>query len=166
VTALSLFVYGTLKRGESNHARYASGFRTACAARLRGRLYLLPAGYPILAIPADSILAHGTASPEADARTQTEWSERLASEATALYPSSDEAWPEVLGELFTYDDPAARLPDMDRLEAFQPQGESLYHRVLVRAIEPAGMPVWVYVAPQGATPPATQAISAWPVGEF
>jgi gamma-glutamylcyclotransferase (GGCT)/AIG2-like uncharacterized protein YtfP len=168
VPALTLFVYGTLKRGERNHLRYADGFQRAEAGEVSGRLYDLPAGYPILTIPPESILALGTSSPEEDARTQAAWAERLRDARAAPLaipltglPAADH-WPRVSGDLFSYDDPRARIPDMDRLEDFNPGGRSLYLRVLVRAIHPAGIPVWVYVAPEGELPPGARPIEKWP----
>lgn len=160
MTALSLFVYGTLKRGHSNHARYAGGYCAASPATLRGRLYLLPVGYPILVVPPESILAHGTDSPEVDARTQADWHTHVGEPLPAALTA--DGWPSVHGEIFTYEDPAAHLPQMDVLEDFHPGRESLYLRVLVRTIEPQRT-VWVYVAPPGAVFPAgTRPIDAWP----
>jgi gamma-glutamylcyclotransferase (GGCT)/AIG2-like uncharacterized protein YtfP len=52
---LRLFVYGTLKRGFSNHRRLCRGLVRADAAEIRGKLYDLPAGYPALLIPEASL---------------------------------------------------------------------------------------------------------------
>jgi gamma-glutamylcyclotransferase (GGCT)/AIG2-like uncharacterized protein YtfP len=53
-----------------------------------------------------------------------------------LEPASENAtasdWAPVYGELLTFDDPESRLPAIDRLEGFLPDGPSLYRRVLVR----------------------------------
>lgn len=46
--ALHIFVYGTLKSGSAAHERYCAGARTVESARVHGRLYVLPEGYPIL----------------------------------------------------------------------------------------------------------------------
>ena len=46
-TPTSVFVYGTLKPGEVNHARYCSG-AVAQPAIAYGQLYALPAGYPAM----------------------------------------------------------------------------------------------------------------------
>jgi gamma-glutamylcyclotransferase (GGCT)/AIG2-like uncharacterized protein YtfP len=46
---LKVFVYGTLKPGEVNYARYCQGkVLAAQEAIVRGRLYQLPVGYPAL----------------------------------------------------------------------------------------------------------------------
>ena len=69
-SALWLFVYGTLKRGHSNHARYCAGYDACVPASVRGALYSLPAGYPMLAVPPETIIVHIVAAkidPEAAA---------------------------------------------------------------------------------------------------
>lgn len=48
-----LFVYGTLLTGRENHAVVASYVQAVHPARVRGRLYHLPYGYPALCLPAD-----------------------------------------------------------------------------------------------------------------
>jgi gamma-glutamylcyclotransferase (GGCT)/AIG2-like uncharacterized protein YtfP len=42
-------------------------------------------------------------------------------------------WGRVYGELLTFNDPESRLPAIDRLEGFDPNGRSMYQRVLVVA---------------------------------
>jgi gamma-glutamylcyclotransferase (GGCT)/AIG2-like uncharacterized protein YtfP len=53
-----------------NHDRFCSQAVSIEPATTWGRLYHLPAGFPALEVPETSILAHGTADPIADARTQ------------------------------------------------------------------------------------------------
>ena len=45
---LSVFVYGTLKPGESNHHYCGNLILNQAPALVRGRLYALPAGYPAM----------------------------------------------------------------------------------------------------------------------
>jgi gamma-glutamylcyclotransferase (GGCT)/AIG2-like uncharacterized protein YtfP len=45
---MKLFVYGTLKPGESNHDRYCQSVTQIEAAIVYGSLYALPLGYPAL----------------------------------------------------------------------------------------------------------------------
>ncbi|HLO47270.1 MAG TPA: gamma-glutamylcyclotransferase [Kamptonema sp.] len=46
---LKVFVYGTLKPGESNYRRYCEGkVADACPAIAIGELFALPAGYPAM----------------------------------------------------------------------------------------------------------------------
>lgn len=63
---LQVFVYGTLKRGGANFASYCHGALDVRPARVWGRLYALSAGYPMLAVPPESVLATGTADPAHD----------------------------------------------------------------------------------------------------
>ena len=143
-------------------------------AVVRGRLYELPSGIPVLEVPEADVLAHGTADPLTDAATQARFARDLAS---ILEPVPDKSagqriWTcqrharrvramdgehqsatagdcgPVYGELLTFDDPETCLPAIDRLEGFHPGGSSLYRRVLVPVCIAHGMvlPVWVYVA--------------------
>lgn len=46
---MKVFVYGTLKPGESNYLRYCEGkVVDACPAIARGQLFALPVGYPAM----------------------------------------------------------------------------------------------------------------------
>ena len=55
-----VFVYGTLLRGEANHARFCADTLTIESASTTGRLYHLPAGFPALVEDAGGI-AYGEA---------------------------------------------------------------------------------------------------------
>lgn len=130
---LKLFVYGTLKRGYRNHDQFCRGALEIREAQVRGRLYDGP-GFPVLEVPGEDVVACGTAAPLADVGTQT----RLADGAEKCprpVPGGAETgdWGTVYGELLTFDDPESRLPAIDRLEGFRPDGPSLYRRVLVPA---------------------------------
>ncbi len=137
-TAVSLFFYGTLMRGQANHDRYCRGALRVQEATLRGELYDLPFGFPALVVPEEDVRATGSADPIHDASEQ----QRL--NVTGVRRSNG---PLVHGELFTFDDPEARLPALDRLEGFDPDGgPSLYRRVLV-PVETAQrdhVAAWVY----------------------
>jgi gamma-glutamylcyclotransferase (GGCT)/AIG2-like uncharacterized protein YtfP len=54
-------------------------------------------------------------------------------------------WGRVYGELLTFANPGFDLPPIDRLEAFNPDGRSMYRRVLV-AVKTQGGPFscWTY----------------------
>jgi gamma-glutamylcyclotransferase (GGCT)/AIG2-like uncharacterized protein YtfP len=136
----TLFVYGTLKRGQWNHDRFCRNAVDIRPATIVGRLYQLPAGFPAVVIPEESILAHGTASPLADARTQAGVAER-----GVAMPEVQGDWDVVHGELITFPDPARDLPPIDRLEGFRPDGHGLYRRALVAVMANTGVEgVWVY----------------------
>ena len=148
-----MFVYGTLKRGGRYHA-YCRGGRMGAEARVEGILYDLPEGYPAIVVPEHAVLAVGTGDPIADARE----ARRLTRPGLAG-PGS----PTVHGELYTFDDPAERLPALDELEEFSPMDPSSpYRRVLV-PVKPDGGGVtlaWAYAArrPRGTRLPGGR----WP----
>ncbi|MDX2176314.1 MAG: gamma-glutamylcyclotransferase family protein [Candidatus Sumerlaeia bacterium] len=139
---LRLAVYGTLRRGGPNHDRFMRGYRSVEEITLRGRLRWLTATIPILEVPAEDIVAVGSADPLADMRL----AERLQRESLGeARPAVAGTWDEVPAELFTFDDPETRLPPLDRLEGFRPGVRSLYRRVLLG--RPWGC--WVYVEGDG-----------------
>lgn len=142
---LKLFVYGTLKRGYPNHARFCQGVRELRPAQVRGCLFQGP-GYPFLEVPGEDILARGTAWPLADVATQVRLSKKVhAYPGPVAENSAEGTWGTVYGELLSFDDPEARLPAIDRLEGFRPEGRSLYRRVLVpAAVNGACEIAWAY----------------------
>lgn len=144
---LRIFVYGTLKRGFWNHDRFCRGVLDIREAEVRGRLYEMHSGIPVLQVPDGDVLAHGSPDPLADVATQAHLSEQLASyPEPALQSATAGDWGRVYGELLTFDDPETRLPAIDRLEGFRPGGPSLYRRVLVPVqVDGAVCPVWLYV---------------------
>ena len=127
-----------MKRGHANHDRYCRGALRVQEATLRGKLYDLPFGFPALVVPEEDVYATGSAYPIHDASEQQRLNE------TGVDRSDG---PRVYGELFTFDDPEVRLPALDRLEGFDPEGgPNLYRRVLVPAetTEHAHVAAWVY----------------------
>ena len=147
---LRLFVYGTLKRGFWNHDRFCQGVLDVQEAMVRGRLYEMASGIPVLQVPEVDILAHGTADPLADVATQACLSEQTASyPESALKNATPGDWGPVYGELLTFDNPESRLPAIDRLEGFHPGESSLYRRVLVPVCISGQISLaWVYVIAQ------------------
>jgi gamma-glutamylcyclotransferase (GGCT)/AIG2-like uncharacterized protein YtfP len=121
---LVLFVYGTLKCGFDNHASFCEGVLGIEKAAVYGKLYDLPFGFPALVVPQETIHATGTKDPTLDVATQ----HQLDGIATV---TSENGGPQAFGELLTFDDPVDRLPKLDHLEGFDPEGQSLYRRVLV-----------------------------------
>jgi gamma-glutamylcyclotransferase (GGCT)/AIG2-like uncharacterized protein YtfP len=165
-TALRLFVYGTLKLGGRHHERLCRGVRSVESAIVRGRIYMLPVGYPVLTVPAASILARGSVDPLADVATQAKalgawvtdrarWARskgrqhpaKLARELTAPRDEGGDC-DDVRGEILVFDDPEERLPRIDELEGFRPSGASLYSRVLLTVLRERDarlVPAWAYV---------------------
>ncbi len=140
---VSVFVYGTLKRGFANHDRFCRTAIDIQPATVWGRLYDLGA-YPALEVPEESILAHGTTDPLADAATQARHAAHMRACGSNAPPPGD--WDLIHGELITFPDPARHLPPLDYLEGFRPGGTSLYQRVLIPTQRgPRLFLVWVYV---------------------
>ena len=120
-----MFFYGTLKRGQRNHA-YCRGAVRVRNATVRGTLYHLPQGYPALVVPEQDVLAVGTTDHFRDAR-EVGYGPRPA-EKPFLEP------PTVYGELYTFEDAEERLPALDLLEGFKPGDPySPFKRVLIPA---------------------------------
>lgn len=162
---LRLFVYGTLKRGQRNHAAYCRGLLSAQPAQILGRLYDLPAGYPMLAVPPEMVLALGTADLLADVRRQDEAfpAAQTGAEPWDVHTAPGAPWQLIAGELFEFADPLPALIACDALEEFQPGGGGTYDRVLVRLAEPFGLMAWTYVAPGGQLPAgARDCGTSWP----
>ena len=158
---ITCFVYGTLRRGHANHARFCRNAIDIRPATTWGRLYRLPAGYPALEVPESAILAHGTADPRADAATQARLATTLPPQAADCPPAGD--WDLIHGELITFPDPARDLPPLDRLEGFRPGQASLYHRVLAQArVRGKAVAVWVYIVGEGLCSIRARSITSWP----
>lgn len=145
---LTLFVYGSLKRGFENHEAFCRDALYTGEAVVQGRLYDLPDGYPGLVVPGKSVRATGTGNPWADAATQ----ERSNSAASTIAEVRAAGWDEVHGELLVFPEPGRQLPPLDRLEGFDPYGPSLYRRVLL-PVKKGDSPLlaWTYIvgAPSG-----------------
>jgi gamma-glutamylcyclotransferase (GGCT)/AIG2-like uncharacterized protein YtfP len=137
---LTMFVYGTLKRGERNHERYCSGALRVEEGAVRGELYDLPLfGYPELIVPEESVRAFGTDDPAGDAELQ----ERLVHGRRSTFEGHL-----VSGEIFYFDDAGSRLPAIDRLEGFDPADASSHYRRVLLPVEPEigrSLLAWAYV---------------------
>jgi gamma-glutamylcyclotransferase (GGCT)/AIG2-like uncharacterized protein YtfP len=141
---LRLFVYGSLKRGFNNYYRFCRGVQSVEMTCTPGKLYLLPTGYPVLALPASRLLARGSSDPLADLETQQRIDRTIVA-AGSLAPG----WSRVRGELLTFADPLDRLRAIDALEEFRPGRKGRYERVLVRVysrLKQGEVLAWTYVA--------------------
>jgi gamma-glutamylcyclotransferase (GGCT)/AIG2-like uncharacterized protein YtfP len=151
---LKIFVYGTLKKGFSNHDLYCSGVLRIEPARLRGRLFRLTPDIPVMVLPGSEILAIGSENPVSDAQMLRDIeSVRIMPRAagdTGFLPAeeSEKTWKIIDGELHFFGDPESRLPLIDELEEFRPGEPSTYIRVLVRVELADGSltTAWTYVA--------------------
>lgn len=146
---LRLFVYGSLKRGFSNHHRYCRGVRSVEPASTAGKLFRLPTGYPALVLPESRVLARGGGDARVDLEAQQRPARKVVQTGTAL--PSPPGWRENLvhGELLTFADPVGRLRAIDALEEFRPGHQSRYERVLIQVYSrrlQADVLAWTYVA--------------------
>ena len=99
---LTMFVYGTLKRGERNHERYCSGALRVEEGAVRGELYDLPLfGYPELIVREEFVRAFGTDDPARDAELQERW-------YTGIRQRSKVTWSPGRFSISTTRDPAFR----------------------------------------------------------
>jgi len=144
---IKIVVYGTLKQGFWNHEAFCGDAISIEDATVRGRLYEMPSGIPVLEVPEQDIIAHGSADILGDIAIQR----RLEASFPGYLKCSGEGWQEIEGELITLPDPERTLPPIDRLEGFVPNGVSLYRRVLVpvKLHDECITTAWCYVA--GAT---------------
>jgi gamma-glutamylcyclotransferase (GGCT)/AIG2-like uncharacterized protein YtfP len=153
---LTMFVYGTLKRGERNHERFCNGALRVEDGAVRGEVYDLPQfDYPELVVPEESVRAFGTDDPAADAALQ----ERLTCGAALTLEG-----PLVSGEILYFDDAGSCLPAIDRLEGFDPADASSHYRRVLLPVEPdegRALLAWAYAVrepsgtylPDGKWPP-------------
>jgi gamma-glutamylcyclotransferase (GGCT)/AIG2-like uncharacterized protein YtfP len=171
---LRLFVYGTLKRGQRSHKRFCIEATEIQPAAVLGRLFHLPAGYPMLIVPKRKIVAVGTRDPRDDLTTQFRWDEQAGADGgpgTVLSRvddlGSDDDWEPIEGELLSFADPAAVLPQLDDFEDFRPAAaDTTYLRVLTPLAGDGSRHVWTYVAPDGRLPVGARRIRcSWPSGD-
>jgi len=141
--ALLIFVYGTLKQGQSNHDRFCRTALCIEEAAVWGRLYELPSGIPVLQVPDNSIIALGTSDALSDVATQ----ERVFEGWAVDTGRNKTRWQMIQGELMAFPDPRLSLPPIDRLEGFRPGLPSLYRRVLVPIMldDDKRVSAWCYV---------------------
>ncbi len=144
---LRLFVYGTLKCGYWNHEPFCSRAIAIEEATVRGRLYELLSGIPVLEVPEQDIITHGSADILGDLALQC----RLAGDRAGYLECNAGKWQQIEGELITLPNPMIAVPPIDRLEGFHPGGASLYRRVLVpvKLSDECFTVAWCYVASCG-----------------
>ena len=154
-----LFVYGTLRHDQPEHARYCRGVTGWTHARLRGRLFRLVEGYRLLVLPSAALLHRATESPEQDEvrRCALTPAALVEAEAAAVRADPEATW--IDGELLSFADATLAWPPLDAWEGTSPRGDPVYARgvVPVHTGDP-NQPlraVWVYASariPAGAVP--------------
>ena len=157
---LRLFVYGTLKSGQSRHHLLAERADRIERAQVWGQLYHLPAGYPMLVVPSQSVLATGSSDPNGDLVVQRHFATRT-NDHQRFAASDGGEWGPIEGEVISLAE-ISLLPAIDRYEGFAPGGPSLYSRVLVSAWGPSTLPVWTYVAADRLPANARRIGNCWP----
>ena len=133
---LSILCYGSLTTDNWN-SHFCRNGTSIEPATVCGRIYQLSPGYPALLVPAENIIAKGTASPTHDARTQYD---RNLDPVEFHTPGG---WYEVHGELVTFENPERDIPKIDALEGHP----VFYERVLlpVRKANNEVTTAWVYI---------------------
>jgi len=117
----------------------------------------------MLVVPQAHQLALGTTDYLSDVAIQARLAAQWSPSPVNFADNQEGDWEQIAGEVLSFDDPEARLPELDRLEDFQPEGRSLYHRALVAVHALEIEPVWTYIAPGGQPPPEARRIGrVWP----
>ena len=142
-----LFVYGTLRRGYWNHEAFCSKAVSIQDATVRGRLYEFASGIPVLEVPERDVIVYGSANILSDVAAQ----HSLEASLPEHLECDGETWQQIEGELVSLPNPGISLPPIDRLEGFNPNGASLYRRVLVpvKLSDECDTVAWCYVASCG-----------------
>lgn len=147
-----LFVYGTLRHDQPEHAKYCRGVTGWQPARVRGQLWMLTAGYRIVTLARSAVLLNATADAAGDEM-------RRAALVAGQEPLADDSgWIE--GELLSFRDAVIAWPPLDGWEDFSPTRRTgSYARVVVPVeigdrAHPRRIAAWMYAAteaPPGAT---------------
>ena len=151
---LHLFTYGTLQRHGRYHQEFAADFIHCTAATTWGRLYQLPAGYPMLVVPGSIILAKGSLDVQADLELPLSHTNPPSAPPPPPIPDN---WFRIRGELLTFNADATKMARLDELEGFAPTSNRLYDRVLLLVdVHGTQQPAWTYVAPNGKIPSSAE----------
>lgn len=130
-----LFVYGTLKEGETHHHLLAGNVTPKREAQVAGALHYSEDGVPYIVVPKQTILMTGTRQSASDSKKAA---------AISVTPFESDSW--VSGELYSILDPQSVIPLLDLLEDFEPNKESEYDRVLLPVNTTEGwVTAWTYI---------------------
>lgn len=141
-------MYGTLRHDQPEHARVCRGVRGWRAARVRGTLFRIPAGYRLVVVPPESVLLRASRDANADEFRRDALAADAVAHAQRAALTAKAGWIE--GELLTFDDAAAAWPALDAWEDAAPGEPGLYPRCVI-PVEIVGEPArvvaaWAYVA--------------------
>lgn len=155
MSSTQLFVYGTLRHDQPEHARFCRGVTGWRPARLRATLWMLPAGYRLATVPSTAMLLVATQDAAADETTRAKLSPTVIGAAAEALEASGAAW--LSGEVLSFQDAGAAWPPLDRWEEFTPGQEGCYVRTVVPIETESGvLPIWTYVAPEA--PPGSRPV--------
>jgi gamma-glutamylcyclotransferase (GGCT)/AIG2-like uncharacterized protein YtfP len=157
-----LFAYGTLRTGYEAHAQCCRGVLGAEPARVWGRLFELPHGYPALQVPAAAVIVEAGRGAEPDHAAYLAAVAKGPTVASMAGRGNGELRP-ILGELITLADPLSAWEPLDRWEGIGEGGDELYRRVLVAVESMDGAPTvaWTYVVPLLPTGSRELAAAEW-----
>lgn len=139
-----LFVYGTLRHDQPEHALYCRGVTSWLPARVRGRLARIPEGYLLLVVPPQAILHRATAAAVADESRRKAIDDAAANAAAAS--GCGDGWTWIEGELLTLADASAAWPLLDEWEGFRPEQSTVYQRCVIPVqVGDVMRAAWAYV---------------------
>ncbi|GEM_PF-512435 len=138
-----LFVYGTLRSDQPEHRTHSPRSLSRSIASVTGTLYELEEGYPLLSVPAPSILLSASRNWLGD------WN-RATMIDLATVPGASQESTRIRGELIEIPLEPEALNKPDKWEGFSLDRPSIYQRVIVPATLEDGRMVaaWAYVATQ------------------
>ena len=139
-----LFVYGTLRSDQPEHRTHSPRSLSRSIASVTGTLFELEEGYPLLIVPATSIVL--TASRD----WLRDWNQATMFDLAAIPNPSQERSSRIWGELVEIPIEQDALTKPDRWEGFSLDQPCIYQRVIVPATLADGRIVaaWAYVATQ------------------
>lgn len=143
MNAFFLFVYGTLKRGQRAHLPLCAAASFVGNASVRGKLHLHRAGYPVLVVPDDDVLAEATSDPAADAALHDAPPARGV--VSTVNPPGEWRW--IRGEVLSFSIPYSTIAAIDVYEGTKESAEpSTYRRVLLPLEDARVRQAWAFAA--------------------
>lgn len=139
-----LFVYGTLRHDQPEHARFCRGVTGWQPARVRGRLVRIPEGYLLLEVPRSAVLQRASIDAAADELARAGINQVAIEQAHAAGDTGPWEW--IDGELLTFADAAMAWPPLDEWEGFTPGGDAVYQRCVIPvSVGGAMTAAWAYI---------------------
>ena len=139
-----LFVYGTLRSDQPEHRTHSPRSLSRSIASVTGTLYELDEGYPLLIVPATSIVLPASRDWLRD------WNQATMFDLATIPDPSQERSSHIWGELIEIPLEPDALTKPDMWEGFSLDRPSIYQRVIIPAALADGRMVaaWAYVATQ------------------